>query len=448
MLKKYSPEKFPTLVLLGRPNVGKSTLYNRLVGRQKAIESAEAGTTRDWQEARINCHKKYYRLIDCAGLEKTKNQQFNDINFILEQIIRRANLLLWIVDGSNGLDNHDRALISKIRSFNKPTWLIVNKCDNALRMIEGDEEFKRLGFFNVVMLSAKHNKNIHSLTDKIAEWLADDEEIQNDLTVGQLKFSIIGRPNVGKSSLLNALLKFKRSVISDIPGTTRDAVSIDVASSQLYWQDIEPVIVNFTDTAGIRRKNKITNSIENQSVRKAIEAIENSDIVLFVIDALESVSKQDLHVAGLASKRQKGIIIVVNKWDIILEKKHHQSNSALQSKFIENLLVRAKFLKSCPIIFTSAATAFNIDELRKLLQSMWRSRNIQISEKELANFIKKCQYPILKRISKIEQISTNPPTFLIFNQGQFHTKEINQLKNALTEKFNLFSSPVKIEFFQ
>lgn len=448
MPEKYSPEKFPTLVLLGRPNVGKSTLFNRLTGKQKAIESNEAGTTRDWQESLIECHKKYYRLIDCAGLEKTKNQQFDDINLILDQIIRRANLLLWIVDGSIGLDNQDRALISKIRSFNKPTWIVVNKCDNALRTIESADEFKKLGFLNVVTLSALHKKNIHSLTDKIADWLADNEEIRSDFKSDQLKFSIIGRPNVGKSSLLNALLKFKRSVISDIPGTTRDAVSIDIDSSRLDWQDIKPVVLNFTDTAGIRKKNKITNSIENQSVQQAIKAIENSDIVLFMIDASESISKQDLHVAGLASKLQKGIIIVVNKWDKILKKERDQSNSILQSKFIEKLLIRAKFLKSCPIIFTSAITAFNINELQKLLQSMWQSRNIQISEKELSSFVKKCQYPVLKRISKIELVSADPPTFLIFNQGQFHTKEINQLKNALIEKFNLFSTPIKIEFFQ
>ncbi len=450
MLKKYSTENnIPTVILLGRPNVGKSTLFNRLIGQKLAIESVAAGTTRDWREFVVEKKDKTFKLIDCAGLEKVKEPMFKDIELMLDRLVKSADLLLWVVDGALGLDNQDRALIAKVRSYNKPTWVVVNKCDNAQRLSESEKEFEELGFQHVILLSALHSKNVHTLWHELTDWLEDFEKNPIEQTKNQaLKFSIIGRPNVGKSSLLNALLKFKRSVVSDIPGTTRDSVSVEVNSEALDWRDSDPIVLNFTDTAGIRRKNKITGNIENDSIKQAIEVMEESDITLFVMDAQEIISKQDLHVAGLAHKMKKSIIIVVNKWDKILAQKKSKSDSELQSKFINRLLVRAKFLKSCPIIFTSAATNFNLEELSELLQLMWLSRNVEIENKILDRFVSKCQFPILKRISKIEQISTNPPTFMIYNIGLFQTVEINQLKNAIRETFDLFSTPIKIQFFE
>lgn len=450
MPKKYSTENnIPTVILLGRTNVGKSTLFNRLVGQKLAIESVEAGTTRDWREFIVEKKEKIFKLIDCAGLEKVKKPIFKDIELMLDRLVKSADLLLWVVDGALGLDNQDRALIAKVRSYNKPTWVVVNKCDNAQRLTESEKEFEELGFQHVILLSALHSKNVHTLWRELTSWLENLEVSPVDqITNHALKFSIIGRPNVGKSSLLNALLKFQRSVVSDIPGTTRDAVSIKVTGKQLDWRDNEPIVLSFTDTAGIRRKNKITGNIENDSIKQAIEVMEDSDIILFVMDAQEIISKQDLHVAGLAHKMKKSIIIVVNKWDKILAQKKAKSDSELQAKFIDRLLVRAKFLKSCPIIFTSTATNFNVSELTELLQLMWLSRNVEIENEILDRFVEKCQFPILKRISKIEQISTNPPTFMIYNIGLFQTAEINQLKNAIRETFDLFSTPIKIQFFE
>lgn len=450
MPKKYSTkDHIPTVILLGRPNVGKSTLFNRLVGQKLAIESVEAGTTRDWREFIVEKKEKIFKLIDCAGLEKVKEPAFKDIRLMLDRLVKSADLLLWVVDGALGLDNQDRSLIAKVRSYNKPTWVVVNKCDNTQRLMESEKEFEELGFQHVILLSALHSKNVHALWRELTSWLENLEVIPVDQIKNHaLKFSIIGRPNVGKSSLLNALLKFQRSVVSDIPGTTRDAVTIDVTGEQLDWRDSEPIVLSFTDTAGIRRKNKITGNIENDSIKQAIEVMEDSDIILFVMDAQEIISKQDLHVAGLAHKMKKSIIIVVNKWDKILAQKKSRSDSELQAKFIDRLLVRAKFLKSCPIIFTSAATNFNLTELAELLQLMWLSRNVEINPQILDRLVEKCQFPILKRISKIEQISTNPPTFMIYNNGLFQTVEINQLKNALRETFELFSTPIKIEFFE
>lgn len=450
MPKKYSTENnIPTVILLGRPNVGKSTLFNRLVGQKLAIESVEAGTTRDWREFIVEKKEKIFKLIDCAGLEKVKKPAFKDIELLLDLLVKSADLLLWVVDGALGLDNQDRAIIAKVRSYNKPTWVVVNKCDNAQRLSESEKEFEELGFQHIVLLSALHSKNVHTLWHELTSWLENLELTPVDKIKNHaLKFSIIGRPNVGKSSLLNSLLKFQRSVVSDIPGTTRDAVSIDVTGEQLDWRDSEPIVLNFTDTAGIKRKNKITGNIENDSIKQAIEVMEDSDIILFVMDAQEIISKQDLHVAGLAHKMKKSIIIVVNKWDKILAQKKSKSDSELQAEFIDRLLVRAKFLKSCPIIFTSATTNFNVNELTELLQLMWLSRNVEIENEILDRFVEKCQFPILKRISKIEQISTNPPTFMIYNIGLFQTVEINQLKNAIRETFDLFSTPIKIQFFE
>lgn len=443
MIKKSYPNKIPAIAIVGRPNVGKSTLFNRLIGRKLALESSEAGTTRDWREAIKKTKAGDYLLMDTAGLIKPKDQLDKEIQNLLDVSLKNANLLLWVTDGREGLSDQDLAWQQQIRSFNKPVWLIINKCDNQSLLTDQDNDFARLGFQEMFFLSALHKKNILNLEKEIINWqksFSPDQEVQADKNKPSLKIAIIGRPNVGKSSLLNALISQKRTAVSEEPGTTRDTIEISLLTSQLEWRD-KTKKIDFADTAGIKRKSRITQVVELAAANQAVKAIERSDLILLVINPEEGITKQDLHIAGLAINRGKSILIVCNKWDLIDSKLNSEE---AKDKFIEKLQRQASFLRFAPVIFTSVKFDFNIKELKQLLEDLWLVRQKKIPQDELTAFLADRRYPILKFITDIQQVAINPPTFKIANVRPFQTTEIRQLKNGLREKFELFATPIEL----
>lgn len=443
MQKKSSlVNKIPTIVLIGRPNVGKSTLFNRLAAKRLALESDEAGTTRDWREEKISKKDRSVRIIDCAGLDSQSGELSQNIQTNLKAVIEKSDLILWLVDGSLGLDSRDLAWQKKVRSFNKESWLIVNKCDNQTRLLAA-EEYQKLGFAKVFYISALHQKNIFTLKKELFKLAG--EEISDQEELKKIKFVVVGRPNVGKSSLINTILKDSRTTVSSLPGTTRDAIEVETLSSKINWSKAEPTVVNLVDTAGIRQASKIANKIEKESIGQTINQITNADIIILTVDASEGILKQDLHIAGLGFKLGKSIIIVVNKWDLVTDRTA-ESEKMLRQKFINQTLVRAKFLNFSPIIFTSVKTGQHIADLRQLLEEIWLNRHKVIASTDLEKFLNSAPYPVLSKITKIEQSNVNPPQFTISNQQKFHSAEIRQLKNALREYFGFYAAPIRIEF--
>lgn len=429
-----------TIAIIGRPNVGKSTLFNRFSGKRDAIVDDFSGVTRDRLYGTFDWGGREFNIIDTGGFVPHSDDVFEVA--IREQVdiaIEEADLLLFIVDVTTGITDLDQDMANKLRKQNKPFILIVNKVDNAQRELLATE-FYGLGFEEVFMVSSISGSGTGDLLDKVIELLPkeDDEEIQIDLP----KFTIVGQPNVGKSSLTNALLGKQRNVVTDIAGTTRDAIMehYNHFGKEFY----------LIDTAGIRKKSKVHENLEFYSVIRAIKAIDEADVCFLMIDATLGVESQDLKIFRLIQQKKKGVVILVNKWDLV----EKDTNTAVH--FEKRIKEQFAPFTDLHILFVSALDKTRIFKAVELGLDVYENRTKKIPTSQLNEImleaIEKYPPPSYRgnyiKIKYITQLPTHYPSFAFFCN---HPKQIklpyrNYLENQLRQQFNLTGVSINIFF--
>ncbi len=425
----------PTVALVGRPNVGKSTLFNKIVGKKIAIIEDLPGVTRDriYQEATYN-NKKFY-LIDTGGIDASKMKFNDEIKMQAEIAIKDADIVVFIVDGKEGLTSNDLIVRDLLRKSNKKVIVAINKVDNKESM-NHIYDFYELGFDTYIPISSIHNTGYIELMDEITKDFTEKEEIEDT----RLKFSIIGRPNVGKSSLMNALLNEDRVVVSDVAGTTRDSID-----SVLKYHNEEYILI---DTAGMRKKGRVFEAIEKYSLFRSLKAIDRSDICLVVINAEEGIKEHDKHIAGYAIERGKGLIFVVNKWDTVKDKTIPEFEKEMRAEF--------QFATYAPIVYLSALTKKRIHTLMPEIIKVGENIKREISTSLLNNVILDAYQlnlpPSYKgkrlKIYFTSQTGTKPPKFTlrVNNKGLVHFSYERYLENKLRENFELEGTPIILQF--
>ncbi|MFL6215669.1 MAG: ribosome biogenesis GTPase Der [Blastocatellia bacterium] len=437
-----APRNLPTVVILGRPNVGKSTLFNRLTGSRRSIVGDEPGITRDRIYGRANWNGREFRLVDTGGIIP------DDAEVIPANILRQARaaleeagLILLVTDARAGITPLDEELAELARSIHKPVFVAANKVDSA--RLEADAmEFERWGFDAVFAVSAEHGNGIGDMLDAALDLLPAPET--SDEKHDEIRIAIVGRPNVGKSSLVNRLSGAERVIVSPIPGTTRDAVDTDLEFDGTHFRLI--------DTAGIRRKGKTELMAEKISVVMARRHLEKADIAILLIDAVEGPTALDASIGGYAHEAGASLIIAVNKWDAI-EKDTH-TMSAYERRIREMM----KFADYAPVAFISAKTGQRVTKLLELAKQANEERSKRISTSELNRFFERhleqprattrSKYPV--RVLYLTQAGTRPPTFIVFTssrtpKAKLHFSYERYLVNRLREEFSFFGTPIRIK---
>ena len=425
----------PTVALVGRPNVGKSTLFNKIVGKKISIIEDTPGVTRDriYQEAIYN-QKKFY-LVDTGGID-TSNETFNnEIKLQAEIAIKEADIVVFIVDGKEGLTANDLIIRDILRRSKKKVIVAINKMDSQSAE-ENIYEFYELGFDTYIPISSIHNIGYVDLMDTITNDFSEKEEKQDD----RLRFSIIGRPNVGKSSLMNALLNEERVVVSDIAGTTRDSID-----SVLKYHNQEYILI---DTAGMRKKGKVFESIEKYSLLRSLKSIDNSDICLVVINAEEGITEHDKHIAGYAIEKGKGLIFVVNKWDTVKDTTIQEFEKLMRAEF--------QFATYAPIVFLSALTKKRIHtlmpEVIKVAENIKREIKTSLINEVILDAYQLNIPPSYKgkrlKIYFTAQTGTKPPkfTFRVNSKGLVHFSYERYLENKIRENFDFTGTPIVLQY--
>ena len=428
--------KLPTVALVGRPNVGKSTLFNKIVGKQVSIIEDVPGVTRDriYQEASYK--KKRFYLIDTGGIDATKMDFNAEIKMQAEIAIDEADVVVFIVDGKEGLTTNDKIVKDILRKTDKKVIVAINKMD-VKEAQNNLYDFYELGFDTYIPISGIHNTGYIELMEAITMNFKEHEEEKED---NRVKFSIIGRPNVGKSSLTNALLNEERVVVSDVAGTTRDTID-----SILKYNNEEFVVI---DTAGMRKKGKVFESIEKYSLLRSLKSIDRSDICLVVINAEEGIMEHDKHIAGYAIERGKGLIFVVNKWDKV-------ENTTIQ-EFEKLMRAEFQFAPYAPIVFLSALTKKRIHtlmpEIVKVNENIKREIKTSILNEVIQDAYQLNLPPSYKgkrlKIYFTSQTGIKPPkfTFRVNNKGLVHFSYERYLENKIRENFDFEGTPIILQF--
>ncbi|HEU5013020.1 MAG TPA: ribosome biogenesis GTPase Der [Roseiflexaceae bacterium] len=438
----------PIVAIVGRPNVGKSTFFNRLIGERKAIVEDVPGTTRDRLYGDSEWNGRVFTVVDTAGLlfegddlpEGTPQSEIAEhARAQAELAMAEADAILFLVDARSGLTAADAEVADVLRASDKPVILAANKADSAERSMDA-VEFYELNLGEPIPMSAYHGIGTGDVLDALAEALPIVEGDDNEASV---RIAIVGRPNVGKSSLVNRLLGQERSVVSSIAGTTRDSIDtmLDVNGAQVL----------LIDTAGIRRRGKIEQGIEKYSVLRALRAIERSDVALLLIDAEEGVTAQDTHIAGMILEQLKGVAILVNKWDLVVK------DEETFNTFTRYLQEQFNFIPYAPLLFISAKTGQRVDKVLPLAMDIAQERQRRISTSDLNQLLQKSTYEhpptsINKgahlRIYYATQAQVNPPVFLFFanNAEQVHWGYGRYLENRLREQYGFTGTPIKIVF--
>ncbi len=428
--------KIPTVALVGRPNVGKSTIFNKLVGEKISIIEDTPGVTRDriYSEAIYKDYK--FNVIDTGGID-TSSDKFNDvIKMQVEIAIDEADVVLFVVDGKEGLTSNDYVVRDMLRSSGKRVIVVINKIDNK-KSKDNIYDFYELGFDTYIEVSGEHGIGFFELKDEIIKDFDKKEYIDEDKRV---KFSVIGRPNVGKSSLINALLNEDRVIVSDVAGTTRDAID-----TVMKYNDEEFIVI---DTAGMRKKGKVYENIEKYSLLRSMKAIDRSDVCLLVINAEEGIIEHDKHIAGYVLEKGKGLIIVVNKWDT-------QENPDIK-EYTKKVRNEFQFLRYVPVVFTSALTKKRIHtimpEVLKVSENIKKEiptnvLNDVINEAYMLNIPPSYKGKRLK-IYFTNQSGTKPPkfTFHVNNKGLVHFSYERYLENKIRENFDFEGTPIILQF--
>lgn len=425
----------PVVALVGRPNVGKSTLFNKIVGKKVSIIEDTPGVTRDriYQEATYN--KKKFYLIDTGGID-TSTEKFNDeIKMQAEIAIKEADVVIFIVDGKEGLTTNDLTVKEILRKSQKKVIVAINKMD--VKEAENNiYDFYELGFDTYIPISSIHNIGYVELMDTVTNNFKEKEEKTDD----RLRFSIIGRPNVGKSSLMNALLNEERVVVSDIAGTTRDSID-----SVLKYHNEEYILI---DTAGMRKKGKVFESIEKYSLIRSLKAIDNSDICLVVINAEEGITEHDKHIAGYAIEKGKGLIFVVNKWDTVKDTTLEEYEKLMRAEF--------QFATYAPIVYLSALTKKRIHtlmpEVIKVAENIKKEIKTNLINEVILDAYQLNIPPSYKgkrlKIYFTSQTGTKPPkfTFRVNSKGLVHFSYERYLENKIRENFDFTGTPIVLQF--
>ena len=429
----------PIVAIVGKPNVGKSTFFNYIAGKRISIVEDTPGVTRDRVYADANWRGRDFTLIDTGGIEPESE------DVILSQMREQANIaisiadvIIFITDIKQGVTSADEDIAIMLKKSKKPVILVCNKADNIGQPPPEIYEFYNLGLGNPYAVSATNALGLGDVLDAIYEYFPKQDETENDGEI--IKVAIIGKPNVGKSSLVNKILNENRVIVSDVAGTTRDAIDSDFENEHGKYV--------FIDTAGIRRKSKVTESLEKFSVMRTLLAIERSDVCIMMIDAKEGVTDQDAKIIGEAHEAGKGIIIAVNKWDEI-----EKENGTLEN-YKKDVYNKLGFMTYAPVIFISAKTGQRVDKLFELINKVANQNALRVSTSVLNDVINEAiavvQPPTDKgkrlKIFYGTQASTKPPTFVIFvnNKDLFHFSYERYLVNCIRNNFGLEGTPVRI----
>jgi GTPase len=431
------PSPLPLIAVVGRPNVGKSTLFNRLIGQRRSIVSDEPGITRDRIYGTVSWHGRTYEIVDTGGIVPGEESEIPVRIFEQAQIaIDSAALVFLIVDGRTSITAPDQELARLLRRTGKPIFLVVNKIDSAKQSAE-TSEFYRLGIDRVFPVSSEHGRGFTELLDEVAISIPAPEESEED-AVGEIRVAIIGRPNVGKSTLLNKLVGQERSMVSPIAGTTRDAVDIVIRHDDLT--------IRFVDTAGIRRKGKTELKAEKLSVVMARRHLERSDVAILVIDGVEGVTALDAHIGGYAQEAGRSVIIAVNKWDQV--PKTHRVTADYETEIREKL----KFLAFAPIAFISAKTGQRVLRLFSTIDEVHKARFVRIPTRDLNEFLRhetlsRGGLPSDVKIRYIAQVKVDPPTFVMFSNKvkKLHFSFERFIENRIRERFPFTGTPIIIK---
>lgn len=439
----------PLIVILGRPNVGKSTLFNRICGRRRALVGNEPGMTRDRLYAQAEWRGRAFEVVDTGGIIPAERE------LIAAEIFRQARVaieeaahLILVVDARQGVVPLDQELAQLLRRTGRPLALAVNKVDSAQHSpLAG--EFYRLGIKAIFPVSAEHGLGVDDLLDHVTENLGAGESASEEVghkpgTTSEpedtIHVAIIGRPNVGKSTLLNRLVDQERAIVTPFPGTTRDAVDAEVVRDGLRF--------HFIDTAGIRRKGKTKLLAEKLSVIQARKHLERADVALLVTDATEGVTALDTHIGGYAHQSCRSIVIVVNKWDAI------RKGPAITHEYTQSIRRAMKYLDYAPIVFISALTGQRVGQLFQIIARVAEARKVRISTAEMNKFLKEVDFerttsPEGKpaRLYYLTQAGVSPPTFVAFTNraGKLHFSFERFLENRIRERFEFLGTPIVIK---
>lgn len=428
----------PVVAVVGRPNVGKSTLFNKLIGKRLSIVDDTPGVTRDRIYGDCEWIGRSILLVDTGGIEpKTDDVILSKMRLQAELAIDTAEVIIFVVDMKTGMTAADMEIASMLQRSGKPIVLCVNKCDSLGDNPPEFYEFYNLGLGDPVAVSAAHGHGTGDLLDAVYEHLEPDsgEEEEND----SVSVALIGKPNVGKSSLINRVSGDERSIVSDIAGTTRDAIDTPVENE--YGKYV------FIDTAGLRRKSRVEDAIEKYSILRAKMAVERADVCVIMIDATEGFTEQDSKVAGIALDQGKACIIAVNKWDAV------EKDGKTMDSFRKDLARDFSFMSYAPVIFISAKTGQRVDKLYELINYVYQQNNMRIStgmlNDLLADATARVQPPSDKgkrlKIYYMTQASTCPPTFVCFcnRKELFHFSYQRYLENQIRSTFGLEGTPVR-----
>jgi GTP-binding protein len=435
----------PIVAIVGRPNVGKSTLFNRIIGERRAIVEDLPGTTRDRLYDEAEWGGVTFDVVDTGGLQAEQELAHATSGEILKATqsqamlaMEEADLIVFVVDGQTGVTTGDLEVADLIRRSRKPVILAVNKSESRERQ-ENAVQFYELGLDEPFPISAIHGMGVGDLLQAIIEQLPRySEEEEEDLP----SITLVGRPNVGKSAILNALLGESRQIVSSVPGTTRDAVD-----TELTWAGQR---IRLVDTAGIRRRGKIDQGVERYSVMRSMRAIERSDVAVLVLDAIEPFAAQDLHVAGYIVEQAKGIVLVVNKWDLI------EKTDKTMNEFLAKAREEFEFVPYAPILFTSALTGQRVNQIMDTALAVLTERSKRVSTGDLNRMLRDtvARHPPPSKPSKwvkfyyVTQVAVEPPTFIFFCNApeNVHFSYKRYLENALRSEFGFTGTPIVLRF--
>lgn len=426
----------PVVAIVGRPNVGKSTLFNRIINERLAIVEDKPGVTRDRNYAQAEWMGRKFDVIDTGGITWEDGKIEEEIRAQAEIAIEEADVIVMLTSVVNGVTDLDERVAQLLYRTKKPVILAVNKADNPEQRAN-IYDFYSLGLGDPIPVSSSHGTGIGDLLDQIVADFPEDSDNKDD---GVISFSMIGRPNVGKSSIVNKLLGENRVIVANEEGTTRDAVDTPFVADDTKFRLI--------DTAGIRRRGKVYEKTEKYSVLRAMSAIERSDVVCLVLDASTGIREQDKHVAGYAHEAGRGIIIVVNKWDL------PEKNSTSGKDFEKAIRQEFQYLDYAPILFVSAKTGQRLDQIPKMVKKVYKNQNQRIQSSVLNDLLleasKLVPTPLVKgkrlRVYYMTQVRTNPPTFVVFvnDPELMHFSYQRFLINQLRENFDFTGTPIKI----
>lgn len=428
----------PVVAIVGRPNVGKSTLFNHLIGKRKAIVEDVPGVTRDRLYDNTDWAGREFIIIDTGGIRFEEGDIFaREVKLQAELAIEESDVIIFVLDARQGLSSEDEQVADILRRSGKPIVLAANKVENFDRQLDY-YEFYKLGLGDPIPVSAMHGLNTNDLLDRVIAEFAPPKEYEEEDNA--IKIAIIGRPNVGKSSLVNAFLGEQRVIVSDIPGTTRDAID-----TPFRYNNTDYILI---DTAGIRKKSRIKEATEKYSVIRALKSIERADVVLIMLDATAGVSEQDQRIAGYAHEAGKASIIVVNKWDLV------EKDGYTMNKFDKDIREDLKFLAYAPIMYVSALTKRRIFKVLELVDFVVEQHNRRINTAELNRVVNEAMMlnPLpggggkKVKIYYATQVRTAPPTFVFFaNQpDNVHFSYLRYLENVLRQNFGFEGSPIRL----